>query len=154
MKILSMTMIVSIILLLFVSCSKTSTKETSSLELRQFVASEEKTQTSSASFFLFCGNFTSVEKNAAYLKVFAKVNGEYRFLTSPLEDVRIHFNDSLQKPLLKIKCTTNFYEIDKFSDEELCDFVGADKKLFIITCPSSLLPERLLPIALDSLNNK
>lgn len=127
-------------------------KTTAVLALRQFVQDEQTTKTSSASFFLFCGNYSSIEANKAYLRVFAKVDGGYRFIEMPLEDVRVFLNDSLEKPTLVIRCISDaFFKLPAtISDEELCGDIIANKR-YIVSCPSRFLPEELIPLSLASL---
>jgi len=120
----------------------TINRTSSTFELRQLIQNERTTTSSSAMYFLVIGSYASNTTTTEEVKVFAKVNGDYRMLTMPLEDVRIRINNKLTKPTLLIT-----YRDALHTDEEICDSKWVSKK-YIISCPEKYIPEKLLPINL------
>jgi hypothetical protein len=132
-------------LVLFTSCETISNKKlkSSNLELRQLVQETETTKYSSASFFIIAGGYSQSEYKETKVKVFAKVEGRFRLIEMPIEDIRININNLLSKPNIVIE-----YEYtSKITDEELVSKKWF-AKVYVINCPEQYLPEKLLPIGL------
>lgn len=89
-------------------------RETSVLELRQLVNSKEVSKQSYGSFFLIGGSFSSNETTEIYVKVFAKVDGYFRVISIPIEQLRINIDNTIEKPNLVI-----LYHSDKRRDSEV-----------------------------------
>lgn len=118
---------------------------TSVLPLRQMVQDEVTTTLSHGSFFLVGGSYGTSQRREDFVKVFAKVEDNYRVITIPLRNLRININNSLKAPILVIK-HNGVYE----SDEIVCDYAdccGYNYK-YIISCPEIYLPEKLIQITL------
>ena len=132
-------------LVLFTSCETISNKKlkSSNLELRQLIQETKTTKYSSASFFLIAGGYSQSEYKETKVKVFAKVDGRFRLIEMPIQDVRININNKLNKPNIVIE----YEHTSKFTDEELVsrEWFG---KVYVINCPEQYLPEKLLPIGL------
>lgn len=114
------------------------------LKLRQLVQKTETQKTSSASVLLFFASYHSSETNRDYVKMFANVQGNYRLIAAPIENIRVVLVDTLNTPFVKIK-----YFGEEHTDEEICNYIGILKRCrFIIYCPEKYFPEKLLPISL------
>jgi hypothetical protein len=109
--------------------------------LRQLVQKTETSKTSDGSYLLFFASYHSQESNADYIKMFAKVSGNYRLISVPIEKIRININDSLTTPTLQVR-----YNGLPKTDEDV--FESWYERCFIISCPEKYLPEKLLPISL------
>ena len=70
----------------------------SKFELRQLVKETENKKESSGVFFLIGGSFHSEESNETKVKCFAKVDGSFRIIEMPIEDIRIRIDNKLKKP--------------------------------------------------------
>lgn len=131
---------------IFIGCGEQSdyqeNRMSSVFPLRQLVQQSETTQSSSGGFALFFATYHSQETKADYVKMFAKVSGNYRLISVPIEHIRININDSLVTPTLQIR-----YEGLPETDESICNG-GWYKKAYIISCPEKYLPKKLLPIVL------
>lgn len=135
-------------LVLFTSCEPMVDKnlKSSKLELRQLVQETTTESKTTASFFLISGSYKSNTEEVITIKVFAKVEGRYRFIDIPIEKIRIVIDNELQKPTLEIE----YFYREKATDTEVVDYFNHQsfKKLYIIYCPEQYLPEKLLPIGL------
>lgn len=118
-------------------------RETSVLELRQLVNSKEVNKQSYGSFFLIGGSFSNNETTEVYVKVFAKVNGYFRVISIPIEQLRVNIDNTIEKPNLVIP-----YHSYKRSDSEVVDKIESHNLDCVINCPEKYLPEKLLPIEL------
>ena len=137
---------------LLISCSDLSDdkfeSQTSPLKLRQLVNTNEMESMSNGSAALFFATYHSEEKNIDYIKVFAEVEGAYRFLEIPMERVRVKLDSSSQVPYLLIHYNYYSQKEMKVSDNDICD----DKlpsfyiTRYTIVCREEYLPEKLIPI--------
>jgi len=131
----------------FSSCTNESDYKTNRLSnifpLRQLVQKTETYKSSNASMFLFFASYHSSESNTDYIKMFAKVSGNYRLISVPIEKIRINVVDSLIVPTLQIR-----FNGVEYTDEEICNKSSWIDAAFIISCPEKYLPEKLLPIGL------
>lgn len=139
--------VILIACVLFTSCKLTPEEQSmerksSNFELRQLVQKDVTSTRTSAMYFMVVGSYSSSTTSTEYIKVFAKVNGDYRMLSMPLSNVRIRINNKLEKPILTIT-----YNSSLLTDEEICDTDWVAKK-YIISCPEIYLPEKLLPMNL------
>ena len=129
----------------FLSCNEVSDYKENRLSgvfpLRQLVQKKEINSSSSGNFFLFFASYHSSQNNIDYIKMFAKVSGNYRLISVPIEQIRVNINDSLTIPTLQVK-----YNGLLKTDEEVCSDLY--NRVFIISCPEKYLPEKLLPISL------
>jgi|LakMenEpi03Aug12_release.lakeMendotaPanAssembly.Ray.scaffolds.fasta_scaffold361315_3 hypothetical protein len=137
---------------LLISCSdlldKKFESQTSPLKLRQLGNTNERESTSNGSVALFFAAYHSEEKNVDYIKVFAEVEGAYRFLEIPMERVRVKLDSSSQVPYLLIHYNYFSQKEMKFSDNNICDNKSYvfDITDYTIVCREEYLPEKLLPI--------
>lgn len=138
-----MRKLIIVALALFIGgCSEVTTKirKTSVFQLRQLVQNTEKNKYSSANLFFLIGHYSSRESTEINVKVFANVEGAYRFIEIPIEKIRVVLVDSISKPTLQI-----VYYAESLSDEQVCNHQYYWEKC-IITCSEEYLPEKLLPI--------
>lgn len=132
-----------------ISCSEDEGDKihyTSIFPLKQLVQDEVTSKSSHGGFFLIGGSYSSSEKTEDFVKVFAKVEDNYRVITIPLRNLRININDSLTVPTLQIKYEHSY----PCTDEYVCDIIeccGYTHK-YIISCPEIYLPTKLIPITL------
>ena len=115
----------------------------SKFELRQLVKETENKKESSGVFFLIGGSFHSEELNETKVKCFAKVDGSFRIIEMPIEDIRIRIDNKLKKPNIQVK----YEDYNKLEDEKLLNEFFT-YKVYVINCPETYLPEKLLPIEL------
>jgi hypothetical protein len=136
---------VTMILVLFSSCDEIVTKDlkSSKFELRQLVKQTDTRKSTSGFYFLIAANYGSSEEKVTTINVFAKVEGRFRLIVIPIEDIRINIDNSIKKPNVVIE----YREASKLGDEELVNS-EYQKKIYLINCPEVYLPERLLPINL------
>ena len=118
-------------------------RATKTLELRQLVNSENTKTKSYGSYFLIGGSYSSKTETDISIKVFAKVDGYFRVVNIPIENVRVNINNNIDKPTLQIK-----YTEEKLTGSNLLDNYGYSINYYIINCPERYLPEKLLPIEL------
>lgn len=118
-------------------------RTTEVLELRQIVNAENITTKSHGSYFLIGGSYSSETENKLSIKVFAKVDGYFRVIDIPIEEVRVNIDNKLNKPTLQIN-----YEGTKYTSSNLLDNYNYWINYYIINCPEKFLPEKLLPIEL------
>lgn len=139
--------LITILATILVSCSNELAQNdynlTSVFKLRQLVQKTETHKYSSASLFFAIGSYRSGETTKTSVKVFAQVEGAYRYLDIPIEDVRVVLVDSIVTPTLQIR-----YDGAQRADEIVCDLTYLEKK-YIITCSEKYLPEKLLPIEIN-----
>ena len=135
-------LIVVALALFIVSCNSEPPRErkTSVFQLRQLVQNTEKNKYSSANLFFLIGHYSSREGTEINVKVFANVEGAYRFIEIPIENIRVVLVDTISKPTLQIS-----YYSQEMSDESVCNNRWSWEKC-IITCSEEYLPEKLLPI--------
>ncbi len=124
---------------------------TSPLKLRQLSNVSETEKSADGSAFLFFASYHSEERNADYVKVFAEVDGEYRFLEIPMEGVKI--DSTVKVPYVQIDYTYSDFEKHQYSNTQVCEAINprniyarVDIVKYVIICPEQYLPERLLPI--------
>lgn len=122
---------------------------TDTFELRQLTDNQEVNQTSRASYFFIAADYSSKTEREDVVKVFAKVDGQYRFIKILLQDVRIKVNNQITKPYIKFKYhdfkRTNEYVINDYLNSKCCNNI----QYIVIECPEKYLPEKLLPIIID-----
>lgn len=126
-----------ILIILFSSCSMESParKKTKDIELRQLVNTTEVESHGSGG--LFFASYTSGEND--YIKMFAKIDGFYRFLEVYMGDVRIAIRNDVSKPYIYF----TYMDSDSLSTVEAIDDYSSK---CVIVCPEKYLPEKLLPI--------
>jgi len=124
---------------------------TSPLKLRQLSNVSETEKSADGSAFLFFASYHSEERNADYVKVFAEVDGEYRFLEIPMEGVKI--DSTVKVPYVQIDYTYSDFKKHQYSNTQVCEAINprniyarVDIVKYVIICPEQYLPERLLPI--------
>lgn len=145
-------LLISIVFLFSCSDDKIKYEKTSNIKLRQLVNSTETEKTSDGSAFVFFATYHSREEDKDYVKVFAEVDGTYRFIKFPIEDIRIKLDSTVTNPYLII----HYYNYTgKHSDS----YILSENSLYDITidnytvvCSEKYLPEKLLPI--DVTNSK
>ena len=92
------------ILLLLTSCIHNTEKEykSSKLELRQLVQETETQKTTHDYYFIIAGGYDSHENKITTVKVFAKVEGRFRLIEMPIEEIRISIDNKIKKPNIEI----------------------------------------------------
>lgn len=142
--------IVLFVLLSFcvISCQeeKREPNKTEVFKLRQLIQETESYSSKTGMFFMFGGYYNEKEEKETTVKVFAEVEGRYRLIEMPIEDIRIVINDKLIYPYIQIE----YYSMSNYSDEEIVSNNDLSSKIFVITCPEKYLPEKLLPIDLQT----
>jgi len=135
------------------SCADNFNGTTSPLKLRQLSNTSETEKSADGSAFLFFASYHSKEQNVDYVKVFAEVDGEYRFLEIPMEDIRIKIDSTVKVPYVQIEYTYDAINKQQFSSTLVCEaikprnmYARVNIVKYIIICPEQYLPERLLPI--------
>jgi hypothetical protein len=152
-----MKMAIAIVYLLifcifFTSCDdiKDVQRKSSKFELRQLIKETETTKSSYGSYFLVAAQWGSSETNKTTIKCFAKVEGRYRMLDIPIEDIRVCIDDSLKIPYVQVEY--NSMSNYPYYDGELLLNNGYDVHahdfVYVIYCPQVYLPENLVPIKL------
>lgn len=133
------------LLLTVSSCVGTETPSfylSEEIPLRQLVKTDKVNKSENGYFFLITGEYSSKEEQAVVVRVFAKVEGMYRYLELPMENIRININEKYKTPTIQFKSEFN-YTLDQtlFWIEEK-NYSGE----IIINCSEEYLPEKLLPI--------
>ena len=118
-------------------------RTTKALELRQLINSENTKTKSYGSYFLIGGSYSNKTETDISIKVFAKVDGYFRVVNIPIENVRVNINNNIDKPTLQIN-----YTEEKLTGSNLLDNHSYNINYYIINCPERYLPEKLLPIEL------
>jgi hypothetical protein len=152
MKNLILLSIIQISLLILFSCSpgyNTRYEKTSNLELRQLVNLSEENTTISRSGIFF-STYYSHSEDRDYVKVFAKVDGSYRFLKLPIEVIRIKLDSTVMNPYIIVNYSYSSNKDEKYSDTYVLDGDNYDTYIdnYTIVCNEMYLPENLLPIDL------
>lgn len=125
---------------------------TKALPLRQLVNNTSVEKHERGSFFLVAGSYSKTEKEVTKVKMFAGVDGSYRLIEVDISKIRIHIDNSIKKPYIKIA-------VDQYSDMNMrrikTDSEATDATVVSyllqgihIYCSEELLPEKLLPIEL------
>jgi len=115
------------------------------MELRQLISKEITTKSTSGSFFIIMGGYSSSENQYDLIKMFIKVdNTYYKLLKLNLEDVNVVIDNKISKPYLTITTESNW---DK-TDSEILQYIGYGDKIYL-HCPEKYLPEKLLNIELN-----
>jgi len=108
----------------------------------------ETEKSSNGSAFVFFATYHSQEKNIDYVKVFADVDGSYRFLEIPLQKIRVKLDSVVTTPYIEIHYHYSSHKKLNFTNSNICDddryrFTIQD---YTIVCSEQYLPEHLLPI--------
>lgn len=139
--------LLSIAFLFSCSIPEARYEKTSNLELRQLANLSETESSSGGSAFLFFATYYSHEDEQDYVKVFAKVDGSYRFLKFPIEMIRIKLDSTVMTPYIVVHYHYSDSEVKKYSDSYI---VGDNYDTWIdnytVVCHEKYLPEKLLPI--------
>lgn len=144
-----MNKLLIILALIFTLNSCTYQYETEEFELRQFTNVSENINSSSGSFFIIAGGYSSKNEYKENIKLFAKVDGTYRYLEFDLKKVRIKIDNSINIPTIKI-----FYKDDcsrprsndYIFNYEIVNNSITNSNYVILSCPEIYLPEKLVPI--------
>lgn len=158
-KLFSMLLVLGVIFSLFSctgsgSCGGKNPHRNLPIELRQLVKTTDTKSESHSSFFLIMGSYNESTTQEITIKVFANIDGAYRFISMPIEKVRINIDNSLIKPNMQLEYSFRSTLDDKtvldwFADERTnANLIHNPKLTYIINCPEQYLPEKLLPIEL------
>lgn len=134
------------LLLMSAGCSDRPTEKKtvrSSIKLRQLVKTSDLQKKGSASYFMFMGGASYSEERYESIKVFGKVNGDYRYIDIPLDMVRIRIDNSVKDPYIELISRN-----DRLTNNDLLGDYYWQLEAFRIVCSEKLLPEKLLPIEL------
>lgn len=142
-----LTLLVCLSLLFTVSCREKKVKDkdfylSEEFPLRQLVKTEITNKSENGYFFLIVGVYSNTEEQITVVKVFAKIEGTYRYLELPLENIRININEKYKTP------TIQFRDEGERRLDDVLYWVGEKQYSgeIIINCSEEYLPERLLPI--------
>ena len=138
-------LIISSLLLFTISCKEKKDKDfylSEEIPLRQLVKTDTINKSENGFFFLIAGGYSNTEEQITVVKVFARIEGTYRYLELPLENIRININEKYKTPTIQFKD-----EGERRLDDVLY-WVGEKQYSgeIIINCCEEYLPERLLPI--------
>ncbi len=129
---------------------RTINQESGPMKLRQLANITETEKSSGGTFVLFFATYHSQEKDMDFIKVFAEVDGLYRFIEIPMELVKVKIDNSVTTPYIQIRYWFNNTGPFWHSNTKIIDEIEERDYLFltdyVITCPEQYLPERLLPI--------
>lgn len=138
--------ITSVILL--TSCQGRKEYETNDLPLRQLVNGTETTKSTSAWFFIAAGGYSEKEHKQDYIKMYALVDGAYKYLEYNMRDVRISINNDIIVPYIKVygSCECPGVKPDTRSDEWKTSSYFINK--IVLYTSEEYLPQYLIPIKL------
>lgn len=138
-------LVLTAFILILSACKHVEVKQykTNKLLLRQLVKKDKIEKSERGSFFLIAGRYNNTTTEETIVKVFALVDGRYRYIEFGIEDIRIQIDNSIITPFLIIESKS----IEKYSDEEAINYC-CNNKVYVIHCPEKYLPEKLLPIEL------
>lgn len=134
-------------IILFTSCENEEKNfRSGNFELRQLTSEQKTVNSQSASYFLVFAEYKQRSEDIFKVKVFAKINGTYRFLDIPIEKIRVRLNsDTLSKPYLVI----NYNSVAQMDIDYLLGLSDCCYDIsYEINCSENYLPEKLLPISL------
>jgi hypothetical protein len=134
-----------------VGCNlETINQESGPMKLRQLTNVTETEKSSGGTFVLFFATYHSQEKDMDFIKVFAEVDGLYRFIEIPMELVKVKIDNSVATPYVQIRYSFNGTGPIWRSNTYIIENVEYAGRLnltdYVITCPEQYLPERLLEI--------
>lgn len=115
------------------------------VEMRQLQNGSANENSVHVSYFMFIGNIEGQSEEVEYVKMFINIDGYYKFVKLPMNDVYIKINNSVDKPYLKVKYS--WYDKLKLSRIIRDDYNNYYQK-YIIICPEEYLPENMSPINL------
>lgn len=146
-------LLIIVLLALLTSCGKEIdyTFTSDKMELRQLKQSTETTASSSGWYFLVAASYKSEEHVEQVVKVFAKVDGRYRYIEMPLEQIRIVINNDITIPYIEAEKTVyDLYipNIERIKERYTTEKLLNSYPIFIITCPEQYLPQNLIPLGL------
>jgi len=125
-------------------------QESGPMKLRQLANVTETEKSSGGTFVLFFATYHSQEKDMDFIKVFAEVDGLYRFIEIPMELVKVKIDNSVATPYVQIRYSFNGTGPIWRSNTYIIENVEYAGRLnltdYVITCPEQYLPERLLEI--------
>lgn len=123
-------------------------QETTPMPLRQIANMSKTEKSTDGTFILFFATYHSEEKNIDVVKVFAEVDGLYRFIEMPISKIKIRIDNSISTPYIQARYFKMGTNPIWRSNTTVMDNLGTHLSLtdYIITCPEQYLPERLLPI--------
>lgn len=122
--------------------------ETGPLELRQIVSNTSITSVERSSFFLITGDYSKTERVGTKIKMFAFAGGSYRLIETDISNVRIHINNDIKTPYIKLvleQYSNRKYKDDEHAVNSINSYLFDTLHIF---CSEELLPEKLLPINL------
>lgn len=143
-------LILLLITVLFSSCYKETYYESNNLPLRQLVNGKDTNTYSKGWFFIAAGRYSSGTETNEYIKMYALVDGTYKYLEYDIKKVRISLNNSVKTPYIKIygsysaSCTSCYKHTDEWKTSNKW---GLDK--VVLYTPEEYLPEYLIPIKLE-----
>lgn len=126
-------------------------QETTPMKLRQIANVTKTEKSASGTFILFFATYHSKEKNTDVVKVFAEVDGLYRFIEMPISEIKIRIDNSISSPYIQARYSRIGKRPIWYSNTDVIDRINTRDLLltdYVITCPEQYLPERLLPIDL------
>lgn len=123
-------------------------QETTPMPLRQIANMSKTEKSADGTLILFFATYHSEEKDIDVVKVFAEVDGLYRFIEMPISKIKIRIDNSISTPYIQARYTRMGKSPIWFSNTEVMDGINIRFTLddYVITCPEQYLPERLLPI--------
>lgn len=137
--------IIIMLILMFTSCRDYNQYQTDNLELRQLVKNTETTKSEHGAFFLLAGSYSSSESIHTKIKMYALVNGAYKYLEYNINSIRIKIDNTIKVPFL----TIYYYRHDELNVEKITDNPDWYSSKIVLTTPEYYLPEKLLPINIE-----
>lgn len=136
--------VITFIVFLFSSCHEDKRFQTDNLELRQLVKTTDTTKSEHGAFFLLAGGYSSSENVNNKIKMYALVNGSYKYLEYDVSDVRIKIDNTVKTPYLVI----SYRNDKKVSDERITGRPHWYSGRIVLVTNEYYLPEQLLPITI------
>lgn len=140
----------TIIAVLTVSCFPSDKHyQTGKLPLRQLVNTSDTVKYSRGGFFLVAGSYSSGEYTNDVIKMYALVDGAYKYLEYNMRDVRITIDNTVDIPYIIVYASLDGPGApESLSDEDITSIYSWRLEKVILYTPEQYLPEHLLPIKL------
>lgn len=137
-----------LLIILTTSCGLSESQLSKKMPLRQLVKTDENNTYKSGGFFLISGTYSEYSRKESFVKVFAKVEGGYRFIKMPMHLIKVFIDNKIKTPYIQIKYRYSIPENrNRIKDDD--DILKHGYiEMYHIYCPEIYLPEKLIPIEL------
>src|SRR5690554_6719166 len=111
--------IIGMIILTQACLPKDKHYKTNKLPLRQLVNGSNTTRSATGWFFIAAGGHSGRETKTDYIKMYALVNGSYKYLEYNMRSVRIAIDNTITTPYIEVygKCECMGINADEKDDE-------------------------------------